>query len=210
MKLLLIHPATATRSVLSHALGKMWREAVVAERDTAGPAPGVDEPGMIVVDGALCADMNAADLRLLCRAAAAAPVVLLSTFVDLPGVIAAFDRGMAGVVPKSLSVAAMVQALRLIASGERFVPASVLAAVRPMGGDRGGETPTLDRLTPREREVLGLLLEGGSNKAIGRTLSLTEATVKAYMMTLCRKLGARNRAHAVRIAVQNGFAAAAA
>ena len=211
MKLLLIHAPTATRSVLTHALGKLWREALVIERETVSPMPGSDDIGMVVVDSTQAGNLAAADIRRACRAHAAAPVVMLSALVDLALVVAAFDRGMAGVVPKTIPVAAMVQALRLIASGERFVPASVLANARPLDADKpnyaesGG--PALDRLTPREREVLGLLLDGGSNKAIGRSLHLTEATVKAYMMTLCRKLGARNRAQAVRIAVQNGFGA---
>jgi DNA-binding NarL/FixJ family response regulator len=61
------------------------------------------------------------------------------------------------------------------------------------------------RLSPREREVLALLVEGRSNKEIAAELKVTERTVKFHVTAIFNKLGAENRAQAVTIAHQRGF-----
>jgi DNA-binding NarL/FixJ family response regulator len=63
----------------------------------------------------------------------------------------------------------------------------------------------LDQLTKREFEVLGLLSEGLMNHEIGRTLFVSEQTVKFHITNILRKLSAKNRAHAVAIGYQNGL-----
>ena len=68
------------------------------------------------------------------------------------------------------------------------------AAARP---GRVQPEPALDRLTPRQRDVLGLLVEGRSNKEIARALDLGQGTVKIHLAALFRHLGVHNRAAAV-------------
>ena len=75
--------------------------------------------------------------------------------------------------------------------------------------DRADADNVLQMLTEREREVLDSLMEGQPNKAIARGLGIQEVTVKMHMRNIFRKLGAANRAHAVRLAVQSGWRPAA-
>ena len=61
------------------------------------------------------------------------------------------------------------------------------------------------RLSPREREVLALLLEGAPNKAIARTLGISISTAKFHVAAMLSKLGARNRSEAVALALRDGL-----
>ena len=63
----------------------------------------------------------------------------------------------------------------------------------------------LSRLSDREKEILGHLIEGNTNKEIARKLGLQEITVKVHLRNIYRKMEAANRAQAVRIALQNGW-----
>ena len=63
----------------------------------------------------------------------------------------------------------------------------------------------LQRLTVREREILAKVLAGLTNKEIARDLNITEITVKVHVRNTYRKLGARNRAQAVKIAIDLGW-----
>jgi DNA-binding NarL/FixJ family response regulator len=75
--------------------------------------------------------------------------------------------------------------------------------VNPDGGGDGGQ----ERLTPREVQVLDLLVEGLSNKAIAARLGISDQTVKFHVAAICGKLGAANRTDAVRHAIRRGIIA---
>ena len=72
---------------------------------------------------------------------------------------------------------------------------------------RGDGDPFEEPLTPREREVLGLLTEGLANKAIAARLGISDQTVKFHVAAICSKLGASNRTDAVRRAIRRGLVA---
>ncbi len=128
--------------------------------------------------------------------------VILSAMADRDHVIEAMRLGDDGFIPKSLSGAAMVSALQLVLSGERFVP-SVLVDTggRSPGEDHGGDDP-LSRLTPRERDILRLLREGLPNKVIASRLDVSEVTVKSHLGNVFRKLNVSNRLQAMRLMVE--------
>jgi two-component system, NarL family, nitrate/nitrite response regulator NarL len=139
------------------------------------------------------------------------PVCLISGAMERRDVMRALDIGAAGFLPKTLSGRALLNALRLIESGEVFVPASVVS-----GGIEGTrpDIPEEDLprredvppLTPREREVLSHLSKGWSNKEIARTLDLQEVTVKLHIRGIFRKLDVKNRTQAARRAAALGLA----
>ncbi|GAA0568773.1 response regulator transcription factor [Caenispirillum bisanense] len=146
------------------------------------------------------------------------PVVVLSASTQVGDILTAARAGAAGYLPKSMSGPAMTTALRLILLGERFFPACVLQGMTPppSSGDSDGQLPPviaprrrnpLDLLSAREREILRLMIEGGTNKEIARRLTVQEITVKVHLRNIYRKLGAANRAQAVRIALENGWRA---
>ncbi|MFA6022323.1 MAG: response regulator transcription factor [Rhodospirillales bacterium] len=144
------------------------------------------------------------------------PVVIVSGFSTRDHVVAAVQAGAAGFIPKTVSGAAMVNALRLVLSGEKYLPSStffedpVQAPMMPRQPTptRTGEIPApFDKLSRRESEILALLVEGRTNKEIAIVLELQEITIKVHLRNVYRKIGAANRAQAVRIAMSSGWAA---
>jgi two-component system, NarL family, nitrate/nitrite response regulator NarL len=107
----------------------------------------------------------------------------------------AFRAGVIGVLPKTMTAASAVKAIRQMLAGATFDPDE-------------NETLALTSayaLTRRELDVLRGLFAGKSNKEIGRDLELQEVTVKLHVKTLSRKLGAKNRTHAAMIARNEGL-----
>lgn len=140
------------------------------------------------------------------------PIVILSGYYDKRTVQAALDRGAAGFVPKSATGKTLVRALQAVFDGERFIPSSILEDIdAPSIFDRGrkaGPSPAdspLNKLTDREAQVLRLLIAGKTNKQIAIDLDLQEITVKIHLRNSYKKIGAGNRADAVRIAYESGW-----
>jgi two-component system, NarL family, nitrate/nitrite response regulator NarL len=132
------------------------------------------------------------------------PVIVITATHDPVKVREAFNSGALGYVPKTASAQTLLAALRLVLSGEAFVPALLLRD-GPAGRDdeRGGAAE--GRLTARQGEVLRCLALGLSNKEIARRLAITEKTVKVHMTTVLRSLGAANRAAAIHKARERGL-----
>ncbi|MBL4930038.1 response regulator transcription factor [Fuscibacter oryzae] len=112
----------------------------------------------------------------------------------------ALAAGAAGYLPKTLSAKSLANAVQFMAMGEQYVPLGFLRS----GADEPAH-PLAQRLSRREREVLGGLIEGKSNKEIARDLGISEPTVKLHMKTLYRKIGAQNRTQAAMIAKEAGL-----
>lgn len=137
-------------------------------------------------------------LQAMRQAAPGVPVAILSGAA--PQVVAeqAIAAGAAGFVPKTISTRSMLAAIRFMAAGEVYAP--LASQGRPEPAQATG-TATL---TGREMDVLKRLCQGLANKEIARDLGLQEVTVKLHIKTLYRKIGARNRTHAVLIAREMG------
>ena len=159
--------------------------------------------------------MNAFDgLVKMCETYTDVPVVILSGHFNRHDVLEAIERGAAGYVPKTISGSAMVNALRLVLSGEKYIPSAAFQDSpesnddSPIGRSAAAKINKdgpLSRLSDREKEILGHLIEGNTNKEIARKLGLQEITVKVHLRNIYRKMEAANRAQAVRIALQNGW-----
>ena len=142
------------------------------------------------------------------------PVVILSGSIDAGDVVACAEAGANGYLPKTLSSTAMLNALRLVLSGEKYFPSFAVGATarpatemdrEPANSPPSGPSPLLERLEPRERIILGMVVDGATNKEIARALDLQEVTIKVQTRNIYRKLGAANRSQAVRIAMENGW-----
>jgi DNA-binding NarL/FixJ family response regulator len=137
-------------------------------------------------------------------------VVIVSGQYSHGDINSALEKGALGYVPKTIGGEAMLNALRLVMSGERYLPSLFMEAAKLEAARKGAgrglppEHP-LAKLTAREWEILNELVEGNSNKQIGRTLGLEEITVKIHLRNVYRKMGVANRAQAVRVAMQNGW-----
>jgi two-component system, NarL family, nitrate/nitrite response regulator NarL len=130
-----------------------------------------------------------------------ARVVILSGAMDTDEAERALERGAAGVIMKNLRGTALLTALRLMAAGEIYVPSTVLSA-RP---GRNTARPSLGNLTPREMDCIEHLVRGSPNREIAMRLAISEITVKLHLNSAFKKLGARNRSDAVRIAMLQGM-----
>ena len=130
--------------------------------------------------------------------------VILSSMADRDHVLEAMRLGADGFIPKHLSGGAMVSALQLVLSGERFIPSMLMDSANNQvsgAGDRSPSGDLLGRLTPRERDILHLLREGLPNKVIAARLDVSEVTVKSHLGNMFRKLGVQNRLQAMRMLV---------
>lgn len=127
------------------------------------------------------------------------PVVVVSAQED-PGVMRrALDHGAVGFIPKSADAATLGDALTRVLEGERWAPAAAQSAPG-VGDDEHAAAQRLRELTPQQFRVLQMLGTGLLNKQIAYELGVSEATVKAHMTAILRKLGASNRTQAVLIA----------
>ena len=146
----------------------------------------------------------------------AVPVIVLSGYEDPAIMRSALERGVLGFIPKAYSPEVMLSAVRLVLAGGVYVPPMMLTALPPgivagvapqgsgvealtRGG--GGGNQTLEHLrsvlTERQVEVLQLLSQGKPNKLIGRSLGISEGTVKIHLAAIFRALNVRNRTEAV-------------
>jgi DNA-binding NarL/FixJ family response regulator len=130
----------------------------------------------------------------------ATPLVVVSASEAAGDVRGALDHGARGFIPKSSSLAVLRLALDLVLAGGLYVPPTFLQ-VGPGSPDRHPEPadePCTSRgLSPRQRDVLGGLRTGKSNKEIAHELGLSEGTVKVHVTTIFKLLGVRNRTQAV-------------
>jgi DNA-binding NarL/FixJ family response regulator len=121
---------------------------------------------------------------------AALPVVVLSATADPATVLEAIDSGAMGYIPKSYTPKAMLDALRQVLQGQVHLPPGISPDAPPKpGADLG--------LSPRQFQVLRLLVQGMPNKLICRKLNLAEGTVKVHVSAVLRALNVRTRTQAV-------------
>ncbi|MEU9121876.1 response regulator transcription factor [Streptomyces sp. NPDC048506] len=144
-----------------------------------------------------------------------ADVLVLTTFDLDEYVFGALRAGAAGFLLKDSDAAALLTAVRTVASGEGLIApavtrrliaefASPRTAVRPARHADAPDPAVLDALTPREREVLGCLGRGLSNADIALRLAMAEATVKTHVSRLLAKLDLRSRVQAAVLAQELG------
>jgi DNA-binding NarL/FixJ family response regulator len=135
------------------------------------------------------------------------PVVVFSAYAENPATVRALiNAGARGVLPKRCLPRVLVEALRLVLVGGMYVPPQALRsqnAPRPTEAPVRSVTPFAARgmqelgLTPRQTEVLALMVQGKPNKLICRALNLAEATVKTHAAAIYQALGVSNRTEAV-------------
>jgi len=139
-------------------------------------------------------------------------VVVLSAKQDRDTVMEALDLGALGFIPKSGQREVMLSAFNLIFSGGVYIPPEILNRREPATAPRAA--PALSKagaadlgLTERQIEVLALMMQGKSNKAISRALDLAEPTVKIHVSAILKALKVANRTEAVITATALGLGA---
>jgi DNA-binding NarL/FixJ family response regulator len=139
-----------------------------------------------------------------------ARIVVLTTFGLDEYVLGALRAGASGFVLKEAPPEEILDAIRVVAAGNALIaPAVTQAVIAELGRrpPRAELAERLDELTPREREVLGLLAKGLSNAEIANELVVGEGTVKTHVARVLAKLGVRDRVQAVVYAYEAGAVA---
>lgn len=164
--------------------------AVVAEAGSVAEALAQLEdacPDLVLLDVKLEGESGLALLAELRRRESAVRVLLLTSFLDEDYLREALRLGAAGYLLKRAGQGVLLDSIRAALRGERVLDPAAAALVPTLGDD------PLRRLTPRELEVLELLAEGLSNKAVAKRLGVGEKTVKTHVSSLLGKLGVRDR-----------------
>jgi DNA-binding NarL/FixJ family response regulator len=136
-------------------------------------------------------------LRAIRQEDTRAKCVVLTTYEGDEDIHQALAAGALGYIIKGMSHDTLVDAVRKVYSGARFLPP-------PIARSLADRTPNSD-LSPREREVLTLMVHGKSNKEIASELGIAEATVKCHVSVILMRLDVHDRTQAVVAALQRGL-----
>ena len=134
----------------------------------------------------------------------ATQVLVLSMHDDERYVFDAVKAGASGYVLKRQADAELIEAVRAVAGGGRFLSATVDAGAMEEWLERGEEQPH-DPLTPRELDVVKLIAEAYTNRQIAEILKVSEKTVESHRGNVLAKLGMRDRVELVRYAIRRGL-----
>jgi DNA-binding NarL/FixJ family response regulator len=159
-------------------------------------------PDVILMDVKMPGTDGIEALRQLRAAENRARVLIVTSFTEQRTVVPALRAGAAGYVYKDVDPVALADAIRSVHAGHVLLQPEVAGALlsqeHPVGIGRG------NALTEREREVLGLIADGRSNREIARALVLSEKTVKTHVSNILMKLDLADRTQAALWAVRNG------
>jgi DNA-binding NarL/FixJ family response regulator len=197
---------TGLRMILENA-GDM---SVVGEAGDGGEAVDLAmqvNPDVVLMDVRMPDTDGVAATRQLRAQAPHIPIVVLTTFDLDEYVYAALRAGASAFLLKDTLADDLLSAIRVVSRGDAVVAPSATRRLleRYIGvGDEPPPPAHVERLTEREREVLGLVAKGMSNLEIAAALFLTEGTVKTHVSRILAKLELRDRVHAVVYAYERG------
>ncbi len=158
---------------------------------------GMDGIDLIILDYNMPGMNGLKGLEETRKAYPATKVILMSGVANRETANGAMARGADGFIPKSLTAGAMINAINLVLSGERYFPFEFSDPELPVS-----DKPEFVSLTSREMQTLEQLCIGLTNKEIARALGIQEVTVKLHVKNLLAKLGVSNRTQAALMAKQ--------
>jgi DNA-binding NarL/FixJ family response regulator len=206
-KILIADEAPLVRDALARIASELGDGPTLLEAERVEDAERIvaSHPDLVlaVIDARLPGAGTIDAVARLLQAAPTVPILILSGDDDPALARGALDAGARGVISKRSPTRVLVEAMRLLVVGGMYLPPALLrpvAAPAPQGVRPAGEGAAALRslnLTPRQRDVLALLVQGKPNKAICRELALAEGTVKTHTAAIYRALGVTNRTQAV-------------
>jgi len=151
-------------------------------------------PSLVLLDLKLSDTQGMDALLFLKKQYPSLPVLIISAYDDSSVVRMAMQYGASGFVPKSLEMDRMAEAIHAVLDGDMWFP--------EMNDSTAGASSSsgFEALTPAQLKVLSLLRDGKPSKEMASIMSVTEATIKAHLTEIFRKLGVKNRTQAVLIA----------
>ncbi|MCF6525734.1 response regulator transcription factor [Streptomyces sp. JJ36] len=185
------------------------QEDIEVVGEASDGAEGVDRveelrPDVVLMDVKMPGTDGIEALRRLRERENPARVLVVTSFTEQRTVVPALRAGAAGYVYKDVDPDALAGAIRAVHAGHVLLQPEVAGAL--LSGEAGGGTGRGPALTDREREVLGLVADGRSNREIARALVLSEKTVKTHVSNILMKLDLADRTQAALWAVRHGLA----
>lgn len=208
MRVLVVDDHSIARGGLIQLLRSAFRDPECTEVESGAAAldaAGTRPPDLILMDMQLAENPQGHVLCSQLRGIApAAPIVVVTAFDDVAEIKRCLAAGADGVVLKGTSSEGISDALKRVLRGETVISSRIsdLLAKDMVGVVRGDGVV---RLTTREREVLNLLAQGCTNRAIGEQLHVSESTVKEHVSGLLKKLETTARLQAVLRASELGL-----
>jgi DNA-binding NarL/FixJ family response regulator len=211
MKILVVDDHVLIREALRGVLKELDPDAAILEASEGGQAMRAIEEhgdlGLVLLDLTLPDRDGFSLLTELRERYPAMSVVVMSALQDREHVAKALDLGALGFIPKSAQREVMLSALKLVFSGGIYIPPQILAREEPApqaAPKPSAKKPDLPPVSPadlgltgRQVDVLALMMQGKSNKAICRVLDLAEPTVKNHVTAILKALKVNNRTEAV-------------
>ena len=194
------HPIFRTGVV--HGLGGEPGIAVVGEADSGEAALRLARdilPDIVLLDLSMPGWDGLATAGRIATACPATAIVMLTASEDHDRLLAAFKAGARGYVLKGVSAQELARVIRSVVAGEACVSPSLAAEMLALLTRAKAPDP-LQELTGRERDILALIGQGLTNRAIGERLGLTEKTIKHYVTNILQKLQVRSRVEAALVA----------
>ena len=210
MDVLIVDDHPVLHETLGAAVLRAVPEAVVhSETNLAGAiarARRLRNLGLVLLDLGLPDCQGVESLRRFRKASPQAPVAVVSATEDWAIIRAALRAGASGYIPKTSPPKVIVAALQLIAGGGVYVPPQAVAA-RPapepaVRKRRARRSAAPVELTPRQAEVLRLLIRGLANRQIAEGLEISENTVKQHLHAVFEALGVSSRTEAIAAAAR--------
>jgi two-component system, NarL family, response regulator DevR len=184
-------------------LSTLFRSArnceVVGEATTAEQAvrlSAMHQPEVVVLDGDFPESGAIVATEQICTHSPTTRVVVRSTALDPPALVAAVHAGASGYVLKRTDPVRLVDAVEVVAEGGYVFDEAVASAMTDWYRAGSPTSEPMERLTQQERRIIRLIADGMTNRDIGSSLGLSEYTVKTYVSSVLRKLGLASRAEA--------------
>ena len=202
-KLLIADDHPLFRAALRGAAADAAPDVVTREAETLAGVLALleaeDDVDLVLLDLHMPGNHGLAGLAAIRAQFPAVAVVLVSANEDPRVVRRALDHGVAGYIPKSAGLGELRDAIRTVLACEQWLPPALRAAVaRAQSAPEDMDLAArLASLTPQQFRVLTMVCEGLLNKQIAYELGVSEATVKAHVTAIFRKLGVQNRTQAV-------------
>lgn len=156
-----------------------------------------DELDLLLLDLHMPGSQDLFGLILVREKFPSVPVAVISALENQDTINRAMGHGACGYIPKSCSPQTIYEALKTLLEGNRWVVKDFEAALSPVSQEEKDLAAKIATLTPQQYRVLCYLREGWLNKQIGFEMGVAEATIKAHISAIFRKLGISNRTQAV-------------
>lgn len=172
-------------------------EAATTSPDEAVRAVSLHDPDVLLIDVMFPVGSGLDAARQVIAQHPRTKVVVITGTESVEPLVAALEMGVAGYTRKDQRVEAIAKVIELAARGELAIDRELLRGVRRTTKSVPTQRSALDDLTPRERDVLGLLVNGKSTKQIVQQLGVSQSTVRTHVQNIFAKLGVHSRLQAV-------------